>query len=576
MALKAGYRPAALLWLCASCAGHPGARMVPSDDAAVHPGAQPWPTAAGRQMTRLTTSAITAHDLMLRLSIVADDSMAGRAAGSPGARKTQQYLEAELRRMAIVPAGDAGSYAQAIPMVHRRVSTASTLIASGRSLVLWSDFVPMPWAWLTPPIDGAPVVYGGVLGDTSRSIDPTAVAGKFVILRGFAGRSVFPRFGPGDPLGRAAALAVTGLEGMIPARLNRIREGLNAGVSGNPNLSRSAPASILVTEAAAAALLGRPLDGAAVGAEGPPVRGRIGFADTVLPLCCNVVAVIPGSDPRLSREYVALGAHLDHIGTLPEPIDHDSARAANARLWSLRGRSSAGRADADAAARIHVNVDSLRALRGSRPDSIFNGADDDGSGVVALLEIAESVMAMSVKPRRSLVFVWHTGEEEGNQGSFWFTERPTVPLDSLIAQLNVDMVGRGSREDIARGGPRYLQVIGSRRLARGLGDLIEDVNRARPEPLDLDYEFDQPGDPRALYCRSDHAEYARHGIPIAFFTTGEHPDYHQVTDEVEYIDFPHLATVTGFIQDIAIRLANLSARPILQAPRPDPREPCRP
>src|ERR1051326_8058519 len=317
MALEVGYRPAALLWLCASCAGHPGARMVPSDDAAVHPGAQPRPTAAGRQMTRLTTAAITAHDLILRLSIVADDSMAGRAAGSPGARKTERYIEAELRRMGLVPAGDAGSYAQAIPMVHRGVSAASPLVASGRSLVLCSDFVPMPCACGTPPIDRA------------------AVAGKFVILRGFAGRSVFPRFGPGDPLGRAAALAVTGLEGMIPARLDRIREGLHAGVSGNPTLSRSAPASLLITEAAAAASLGRPLDGAAVGAQGPPVRGSIVFADTVLPLCCNVVAVIPESDPGLSAECGASGAHLDHIGTLPEPIDHDSARAANARLWSL-------------------------------------------------------------------------------------------------------------------------------------------------------------------------------------------------------------------------------------------------
>lgn len=557
--LAMGRPLAALAWLyCAGCASHPGARSAPLPAAVV------------------TAPAITVGDLRARLYVVADDSTAGRSTGSPGALKAQRYIEAELHRLGLAPAGDGNDYGQVIPMVRRWVSPVSSLAAFGRSLTLWSDFVPMPWPWLTAPIDGAVVVYGGVLGDPARSIDPAAVAGKFVILRGFAGRSVFPRFGPGDPFSRAAAVAVTGLEGMTPARLDHIRHGLDAGVQGNPDLSRRTPVSILITEAAAAALLGRPLDEVAIGSEAPPVHGTMAFADTVSPRCCNIVALIRGSDPRLSHEYVALGAHLDHLGTFPTPVDHDSARAANGVLWTLGSRSSAGQRNPAAASRIHVDLDSLRALRPPRPDSIFNGADDDGSGVVALLEIAGSVSAMSVKPRRSLLFVWHTGEEEANQGSSWFTDHPTVPLDSIITQLNLDMVGRGSRTDIAGGGPRYLQVIGSRRLAPELGELIENVNRARPSPFDLDYQFDQPGDARAFYCRSDHAEYARHGIPIAFFTTGEHQDYHQVTDEPEYIDYPHLAAVTGFVQDVSIRLADLPTRPLLTVPKPDPRKPCSP
>ena len=226
-------------------------------------------------------------------------------------------------------------------------------------------------------------------------------------------------------------------------------------------------------------------------------------------------------------------------------------------------------------ASIHVNVDSLHRVRPARRDSIYNGADDDGSGSVGALEIAEAFARSGVKPRRSLIFVWHTGEEAGLLGSHYFTDNPTVSRDSIVAQLNMDMIGRGGAFDFVGGGPTYLQLVGSRRLSTELGDLVEAVNRTEPTPLSFDYAFDANGHPERIYCRSDHYNYARYGIPVVFLTTGLHGDYHQVTDEPQYIDYEHMARVGRFVLDLTRRVADLDHRPVVDKPKPDPMGACR-
>src|SRR5262249_44021749 len=171
-----------------------------------------------------------------------------------------------------------------------------------------------------------------------------------------------------------------------------------------------------------------------------------------------------------------------------------------------------------------------------------------------VLEIAEALVRE--RPKRSVLFVWHTGEEKGLLGSDWFTRHPTVPRDSIVAQLNIDMIGRGDASDLKGGGPGYLQVIGSHRLSTELGDLIEQVNREGKHGFEFDYTYDAAGHPDNYYCRSDHAMYARFGIPVAFFTTGGHEDYHQVTDEVQYIDFDKMARVVGLVEASTLAVAN--------------------
>ncbi|MGK2961204.1 MAG: M20/M25/M40 family metallo-hydrolase [Gemmatimonadaceae bacterium] len=292
----------------------------------------------------------------------------------------------------------------------------------------------------------------------------------------------------------------------------------------------------------------------------------------------NVIAILRGSDPVLRNEYVAVGAHKDHVGfRRAGPIDHDSLKALNTELTRLGAPHWNGSAAAkrDSLRKvIRINIDSLRALRAARPDSISNGADDDGSGSVSVLEIAEALSSLRVKPKRSIIFVWHTAEEKGLLGAKYFTENPTVPREQIIAQLNLDMVGRGGAADIAGGGPDYLQLVGSRRLSKQLGDLVEQVNAASSRPFRFDYHFDADGHSERIYCRSDHYLYARYGIPVAFFTTGLHPDYHQVTDEPQYIDYPKLARVANFVRDVAVRVANLETRPVADKPAGDPAARC--
>ena len=137
------------------------------------------------------------------------------------------------------------------------------------------------------------------------------------------------------------------------------------------------------------------------------------------------------------------------------------------------------------------------------------------------------------------------------------------------------MTGQAKEGGVLRGNPNYLQLVGSRRLSTELGNIIEDVNRSGKHGFVFDYGMDANGHPMNIYCRSDHYEYARYGIPITFFTTGGHSDYHQVTDEPEYIDYEHMARVGNLVEDIAMHVADLDHRVVVDQPKPDPRGGCR-
>ena len=284
-------------------------------------------------------------------------------------------------------------------------------------------------------------------------------------------------------------------------------------------------------------------------------RARASGARPATRVARNVVAVLRGSDPALRGQYVAIGAHKDHVGFTTNPVDHDSVRA----VYLARNRAQmAGRRPRPE--ELRVNVDSLRRIRPARLDSIFNGADDDASGSMALLEIAEAMVNAPARPRRSILFVWHTGEEDGLLGSAHYTANPTVPLDSIIAQINVDMIGRGTADDVPGGGDDYLIVVGHRRMSRELGDVIDSVNARLERPFLFDLSWDSPDHPEQIYGRSDHANYARAGIPVAFFFTGLHADYHTITDEPQYLDYPHYTRIVRYLNDVVLELANRAQR----------------
>jgi Zn-dependent M28 family amino/carboxypeptidase len=245
----------------------------------------------------------------------------------------------------------------------------------------------------------------------------------------------------------------------------------------------------------------------------------------------NVVGIVDGSDERLKASHVAIGAHYDHIGYAER-----TAEPGNERPPSAPGRMTPG----------------------TGADRIWNGADDNGSGTVALMALARA-FAEGVRPKRSLLFIWHTGEETGLYGSSYFADHPTVPLDSITAALNVDMIGRNRNDDPSQSGTVYL--IGSDRISSELHEVSRAANRSLSRPLTLDYELNDPSDPEQLYYRSDHYSYAVKGIPVIFFTTGLHSDYHANTDDVSKIDFDKLVRITGLIYETSARLANLDHAP---------------
>ncbi|MEJ7760791.1 MAG: M28 family peptidase [Gemmatimonadaceae bacterium] len=545
------------------------------------PSSRPLP---GPALPVRTTKDITTADVRARIFIVADDSMLGRQSATRGNFMMTQYLASESARLGLEPGGENGTWFQTLPLVRRSADSASFIRAGGMALGLFTGFAPIrPTLTLRLgarlAVDSAVAIYGGRAGDTVAVISASDAAGRIVVLDApldvnsrpsgvyAASATVAVRQFPG-----AAAIAIAALDYVTPATATSLR---GRGVGVINTTADSNPVGLLVSRAAAAQLMRAPLENMRVGQIGSKVQARVGFTD--LPAQAparNVIAILRGSDPRLRNEFVAVGAHNDHLGTATRPVDHDSLRAYNRVMRPEGAQTAAAVPKPEQIARIAVILDSLRQRSPARADSIYNGADDDGSGSVAALEIAES-LAAGPRPRRSIVFVWHTAEEAGLLGSAWFTENPTIPRESIVAQLNMDMVGRGSAADVPKGGPRNLQVIGSRRLSTDLGNVVDSVNARSREPYLIDYSFDTPRHPLNRYCRSDHYMYARYGIPITYFSRGYHMDYHQLTDEPQYINYEGLTKVAGFVKNVAVALANRDDRVVVDKARPDLRAPCR-
>lgn len=225
----------------------------------------------------------------------------------------------------------------------------------------------------------------------------------------------------------------------------------------------------------------------------------------------NVLGYVEGSDKK--DELVVVTAHLDHVGV--------------------------------------------------QEGEVYNGADDDGSGTVAVLGMAEAFAKAKADghgPRRSMLFMTVSGEEKGLFGSQWYTDHPVFPLAATVADLNIDMIGRV--DSIHEGNDRYVYVIGSKRLSSELGEILEQQNATYTQ-LELDYTFDADDDPNRFYYRSDHYNFAKHGIPVAFFFNGVHEDYHGPYDEVDKIRFDLLHQRALLVFHAAWELANREDRPVV-------------
>jgi hypothetical protein len=515
---------------------------------------------------------ISAAQLKNYLSFIASDEMEGRDTPSRGLDTTAKFIAMNLERWGFKPAGDDGSFFQKIVLRRDQLDGAhSSAEINGQKFNFGDDFLPNAvGANLTGPL--VYVGHGWVV--KSKNIDAYQgidVKDKIIVVfgeglpQGVTRADLTGKMGE-DWISPALYAQQHGAKGVIAVseygmllRWDQTRQRLGGPMpraqvekfmtqTGPPvpviwMSPRMASALFQGEKYSAAALMayGSGVGPASVSVpNGPPVTVTLPFelsarknvavtvaAKNEKPMTQNVVAVWEGADPVLKNEYVAVGAHYDHIGICAP----------------------------------------------GTADPICNGADDDGSGTTALLGMAEAISHAKQRPKRSVLFVWHCGEEKGLWGSRYFTDYPTIPLDRIVTQLNIDMIGRSKKDgdtnprNATLSGPNQIYVIGSTMMSTELGKLSETVNKAYLN-LQYDLRYDDPADPNRFFFRSDHFNYARKGIPIIFFFDGVHEDYHRPGDEAQKIDYEKMEKVARTIYMTLWEVANLPVRPKVDKPLP--------
>ena len=510
---------------------------------------------------------ISAAQLRTYLSFIASDEMEGRDTPSRGLDTVAKFIAVNLTRWGFKPAGDDGTFFQKIALRRDQVDATKTIAEiNGEKFNFGEDFVSA-----VPGTISGPLVYvgrGWIVQpkgiDDYQGVD---VKGKVMVVYGQG----FPQgitqadlrgAQPGTVVSPATYGQTHGAKGIItivnPAATpswEQLRQRAMQPARAFPEKflaqPRTLPANLAVPSVTVSAkmatvlLAGEKSDLATVTNRAPGAEPVAPFdfnssknvninieASPSRVMTQNVVAVWEGADPKLKDEYVAMGAHYDHIGV--------------------------------------AGIGQCRAHNG---DTICNGADDDGSGTTALLAMAEAVSHAKQKPKRSVLFVWHCGEEKGLWGSQYFTSFPTIPLNHVVTQLNIDMIGRSKKagdtdprnKDLS--GPNQIYVIGSTMMSTELGKLSQDVNASFLK-LDYDVRYDDPKDTNRFFFRSDHYNYAKKGIPIIFFFDGVHEDYHQAGDEAQKIDYDKMEKVTRTIYMTLWEVANLPVRPKVDKPLP--------
>lgn len=512
-------------------------------------------------------SSIVTADLREWLTYLASDELEGRAIYSEGLGLAAGYVQTHLRAWGMTPRGDDGGFLQTVKVRSiRSTNRSSVTVRVGKETRTFKEGEGVSF----PRFVGAKrsftvnrVEFAGY-GLDAPGAHYSDVAGKdyrqaAVIYLGQSGPKVLDDAlgrrilgGRGrwltDQLGAAAAIGQASSQDAAPAppdsgngrqarpdfvTTQRLDQVVAPSVTGTDALLQflfsRAPVKyddLKKRAEAREALNGFSLDDVTI-----TFNLDAGYEVIRTQLTQNLVAVLEGTDPELKNSYVAIGAHYDHVGYAENELGEDHKRP------SPPGRVTQGREE----------------------DRIWNGADDDGSGTVAVMAVARA-FAEGPRPKRSLLFVWHAGEERGLLGSRYFADYPTVPMDRIVTQLNIDMIGRNRDDKASEANTLYL--VGSDRISSELHEINRSANLALEQPLTLDYEMNDPADLEQIYFRSDHYSYAAKGVPVIFFTTGLHQDYHANTDEVSKIEFPKLARVAQLVYETAWRVGNLDHPPV--------------
>ena len=502
-------------------------------------------------------NAINAQQLRDWLTFIASDELEGRDTPSKGLDIAAKYIASHLANWGVSPGAGEGTYFQRFPLNHARIlSTETRVKLNGQEFEYGKDFLASPTA---AKVESAPIVfagYGWVIKskniDAYRNLD---VKDKVVVvvnsfpkgtsgadLKGQAGVDWFSPALYAQSKGAKAVITVplfNSLSNWDSSRWNQSEKGVisygsQAAATNVPNIMaspRMLNALFVGEKSGAANIFNRSVVQEEIEGFDLKPEKRLDLSVGVQRSTVytqNVVGILEGSDPVLKNEYVVVGAHYDHVGMNPY---------------------AAG------------------------PDKIFNGADDDGSGTVAVMAIAKA-FSEGPKPKRSMLFIWHAGEEKGLWGSEYFSDNPTVPITSMITELNIDMIGRyqnpgdethPQNQNLPK--PNEIFTIGASMMSTELGQIADTVNKSFLN-ITFNQKYAAPDHPEQFFYRSDHYNYAKKGIPIIFFMDGSHQDYHQVSDHVDKINFDSMEKVTKTIFATGWELANRANRPKVDKPLP--------
>ena len=506
--------------------------------------------------------SISPESLRTWLTYLASDELEGRATFSEGLGLAAAYIAEQLKEAGVKPGGDRGSYFQRVEVLGVKSTNRSTLTVevNGRKRTFTNGegirFPANVGAKRSFTLNDIEFVgYGLNIDADHNDYKGIDVKGKVVVWLGARGPTGANPQQTGrllrarseyaiDELGAAAAIAPPPQQGTgprggnpNPPAVTPQQTGRGAALQpdftttqrldGSPAPTITATDELLDFLFSASDLNYADLKARAQQQEDLPRFTLKGVSLTInldadyqvvnTRYTRNVVGLVEGSDARLKDTYVAFGAHYDHTGY------------------------------------------TQGILPNGQTDRINNGADDDGSGTAALIGLARA-FAQGPKTKRSEIFVWHAGEEIGLFGSEYFADHPTVPISNIVAQLNIDMIGRN--HDNLQSESNTVYTVGADRISTELHNILIEANESLPKPMMLNFQLNDPTDSERIYYRSDHYSYAAKGIPIIFFTTFLHPDYHRPSDQVEKIDFDKMARIAQLVLETGRLVANLDHPPV--------------
>ncbi len=466
-------------------------------------------------------NSITAADLKKHLYIVASGDMEGRDTPSPGLEKAGNYIEEYFKSVGLKP-GNGDSYRMLYPL-YRDSVLSSSISVNGKKYELNTDYQNGNGNYTSeiPFSEAVFAGYGIVEGpvDNYKDLD---VRGKAVIILEGAPTDYKPAqtggrnnpsgtFGKLDAASKKGAVAVLMILKTWPRRPAIIQSNWSL----NGYRSTLSPQMFYISENIASAIMGEDGKGVFDKMTANSIKGKnykanidLAFQKTTLKsYVSNVMGLVEGTDKK--DEYVIITAHYDHVG--------------------------------------------------KRDSQIFYGADDDGSGTVSVLELAEAFVKAKAEgngPRRSILFMTVSGEEHGLWGSAYYSNNPVYPLEKTTVNLNIDMIGRIGNDYMKdKDSANYIYIIGDNKLSSDLTPITESVNSTYTK-LKLDRKYNDPNDPNRFYYRSDHYNFAQKGVPIIFYFNGVHPDYHRPTDTPDKIKYDLMEKRAKLVFYTAMEMAN--------------------